>query len=253
MITLGIFGDSFAAEWPLDEFGGDSWPLKIAKIYNSQNFAKAGSSLEYSIDLFEKNHRKFDKVLFVATFHPRVYYPTTLQRKGSNISDSCLFWVSSEQCREFLKLYEDSDKTISKMQFLFDTIDSDQNQTFLNIQYGAMLRYILSIRHDTILLPGCGFYKDTGFWQSQGYSWDLSNIYSYETHAINLTDEERWMQDKRPNHLSIENHAWVLEHIIGRLNNKFIDWSPVDSYYFKSKEDIKKYFAYKVSSSGFSW
>lgn len=63
-MKLGVFGDSYA------DFGNDinriAWPALVKKGLNCEAhfFAKAGSSLFYSYELFLKHYKKFDTIIF---------------------------------------------------------------------------------------------------------------------------------------------------------------------------------------------
>lgn len=66
-LNIGVFGDSFA--WSDSE---DAWVNLLKKEYDTiQYFAKPGSSLWYSFNLFLKNHNNFNTIIFCYTHYNR--------------------------------------------------------------------------------------------------------------------------------------------------------------------------------------
>lgn len=132
--TLAIYGDSYADDkcYYLDDNGdfkskwefwshiGPSYVELLENHFEVHRFARCGSSLEYSLNIFEKNHKDFDHVIFCATesgrfeirrdqfnFGPalddtyHVYGPSFI-----GIHERKLKWVSFKE-RRFLKSLKD--------------------------------------------------------------------------------------------------------------------------------------------------
>ena len=76
MKTLGIFGCSFAADC-FPSFPERSWVdfIRETNLYEVTNFAKVGTILWYSYDMFLKQHHKFDKIIVVTTTPHRLTVP----------------------------------------------------------------------------------------------------------------------------------------------------------------------------------
>ena len=76
---IAIFGDSFAAnevgdriDDPLRVEQGFSWSNELAKTHTVTNFARPGTGLYWSYNLFLDNYKEFDKIVFVASTNKRI-------------------------------------------------------------------------------------------------------------------------------------------------------------------------------------
>ena len=67
---IGYFGDSFIDVVSRDE---PSWPLIVSDLLNTKGdyFGKSGTSQWYSYELFLKNYKKYDVIVFCHTAHSR--------------------------------------------------------------------------------------------------------------------------------------------------------------------------------------
>jgi len=83
-MNLGIFADSFGKVRDIVKNPTKSWTVLLENNFNVTNFAKSGSSLYYSYDLFLKYHTTFDKVIFVATVPGRLNLPANRLRNLIN-------------------------------------------------------------------------------------------------------------------------------------------------------------------------
>ena len=224
---IGIFGDSFG-----HDSGKDSWPffLKLLLDENIENHAVAASSLQFSINLFLKNHSKYDKVIFLTTNIPRLTLP--VKCKSRNELPDRIFdqWAGLGQIEYALENYSSENNLLEKIFDYTVWISGDSSQNvYHNIMYNAFIVYIKSIRPDVILIPcfptnGFDYYKEIG------YTWSLYDISSHELQK--LKSKNFLENDTRLNHLSEENNRWLANHVRLRLIGNFRDWNPDNSFQY---------------------
>ena len=108
MTKLAIFGDSYAAECDKSFYGAEySWPYLIKNHYGVENFARPGSNLEFSIDRLIKNHEKFDRVVFLTTSHPRIFYPFKCVTKQDVFFKDYYFFTHSNEVEALMEVFKD--------------------------------------------------------------------------------------------------------------------------------------------------
>jgi len=73
-MKVAIFGDSFAYHM-CDENKSLAWWQILAKDFDITNYGEPGSCLYYSIELFQKHHQLYDKVIFCTTSAGRIMIP----------------------------------------------------------------------------------------------------------------------------------------------------------------------------------
>lgn len=68
-MKIAIFGDSWAdpCDWTIEPISWTKLLTKKDKNYKITNFAKSGTSLWWSYELFLKNYKNFDVIIFVCT------------------------------------------------------------------------------------------------------------------------------------------------------------------------------------------
>lgn len=78
--TLGIFGDSYAADYhghriqdPDQKYVDKAWVNMFKNDYTVSVYAKSGSSIYYSYKLFMENHMKHDNIIFIVSGHARYH------------------------------------------------------------------------------------------------------------------------------------------------------------------------------------
>ena len=233
---IGIFGDSFAAQ-----SHETTWPsfLKLLINDNVETHAVAASSLQFSIDLFLKNHTKYDKIVFLTTHVPRLTLPVSCVSNADNSTVVFDQWAGLGQVEYALENYSADNKILEKLFDYFVWIAGDNSQQlYHDITYTALLVYIKSIRPDTILIPcfssnGFSYYKD------MGYTWSLCDISSFELQRLNINGFPP--NDPRSNHLSVENNKWLADHVASRLDGNFLNWNPTTSFQFTSVRELEEH------------
>jgi hypothetical protein len=73
-MRVAIFGDSFAHH-TCDENPSLAWWQILSKEFDITNYGEPGSCLYYSIELFQKHHQSYDKIIFCMTSSGRIMIP----------------------------------------------------------------------------------------------------------------------------------------------------------------------------------
>lgn len=73
-MKIAIFGDSFARHM-CDENKTLAWWQILANEFDVTNYGEPGSCFYYSIELFQKHHRSYDKVIFCMASAGRIMIP----------------------------------------------------------------------------------------------------------------------------------------------------------------------------------
>lgn len=79
-MKIGIYGDSYAAPAPHNDFqfiegmwDERSWTYLLKQEFEVVNFAKAGTCIWYSFEIFEKTFQEFDAIVFAWTDFMRMH------------------------------------------------------------------------------------------------------------------------------------------------------------------------------------
>jgi hypothetical protein len=73
-MRVAIFGDSFARHM-CDENKTLAWWQILANDFDITNYGEPGSCLYYSVELFQKHHKSYDKIIFCMTSPGRIIIP----------------------------------------------------------------------------------------------------------------------------------------------------------------------------------
>ena len=72
-MRIAVFGDSFASHELDNDSIGKSWIDVVSENHELVNFGASGSCFQYSYELFLKEHKNFDTVIFFVTDYHRRY------------------------------------------------------------------------------------------------------------------------------------------------------------------------------------
>lgn len=198
-MKVGIFGDSFAA----NRIGNDtkSWVDIIAEKYKVTNYAQAGTSLFYSISLFEQYQHTFDKVIFVVTSPGRIlldnFNNKSLSISGLGHSESLI-----SRTTDLVEL-----KTLHAVCDYYLYV---QNYNFEKYVHRLMTEQIKRTRPDTVLIPAGDKLDDIFVGAS---------MCDIETKENNAWGGERVI-DTRHCHMTAENNAIFAIKVEEWLNGK---------------------------------
>lgn len=232
---IGIFGDSFAAQ-----SNEKSWVYILKSLMNAEieNHAMAASSLQYSIDLFLKNHSKYDKIVFLTTHVPRLTLTIDCVSKTESSNLLLTHWAGLGQVEYALNGYTSANNMIDKIFDYFVWIAGDASQQiYHDITYNAYLSYIKSIRPDVILVP-CFSTNKSDYYKEIGYTWSLCDISLHELQSLKIKGFPA--DETRMNHLSISNNQWFARHVAERFAGNFLNWDPANSFQFSSTTELEE-------------
>ena len=215
MKTLGIFGCSFAADC-FPSFPERSWVdfIRDTNLYEVTNFAKVGTSLWYSYDMFLKQHHKFDKIIVVTTTPHRLTVP----------EESSLSIYKHQHYNQICQRYEIS-VGVEKTQFklLKDYFDMVHNFEKEENHHMLMTKHINDVRPDAIVYAGSSLDPDqftllnASIWESKMMGNDIIRTgkltYSSRLHKIGMFDHRKC-------HLVEENNKVVSDMFLARLRGE---------------------------------
>ena len=199
-MKIGIFGDSYAAN--RIENDTKSWVDIIAEKYEVTNYASAGTSLFYSMSIFEQYQHRFDKVIFVVTSPGRLLL--------DNANNRSLSIAGLRDCET--KIENTSNPFELKiLHAVRDYYIYVQNYNFNKYVHRLMIEKIKRIRPDTVLIPASLEKFDDIFSGAsmcdielkENNAWGIGGIIDYrhchmtaENNAIFATKVEEWLNGK---------------------------------------------------------
>jgi hypothetical protein len=242
MKELALFGDSFAES--CDDFKHTvmhrGWAKQLMIMYgnNMDNFAIAGSSLEFSVQNFLENHEQYKKIVFVTTWLHRLHIPIEFRTSGNNqTSYTVNHWASYDQCEHmenyFVMESADQKQTLKAVKDYFMYITTSvHEEKYALLRHRSLIDLVKKIRPDAIIIPGC----DYGLIDE--YTWGLKTISEHEVSLV--TKPQPTPIDIRHNHMTPVSNSWVLEHVLGRLAGNFIELDLAKIPQFNSWDELVK-------------
>jgi len=212
-MKIAIFGDSFAdclwfSKLKIQPQNGPGWPELLAEQYDVINFAKGGTSLYYSYDLFCKHHSQFDRVIFVSSAAERfaVHLPE------SNDVFHIVPGTDLNQRMSELYHYKTDLRIIQAVEdYISYVLDTEKERIFGKL----MIDDICRIRSDVLLLPAF-WIKDNHLIPLDHFSSMEQQYYKLSKDTINLNN----LTDLRKCHLTDENNQMVYQKIVDSINKK---------------------------------
>lgn len=245
MNNFFIFGDSYSLEHKSEKSNEDfsyCWPNKLRSNfeneYNFKNFSLQGTGPYYSLKLFDEISNKLNKndiVIFVVSDLYRFMYsnlPSEFDKYSNNImcnmNDFKPYHIGSDLDtshhlnQKFLSFYEMHKENI---EFFYDMFFKNLKPSSLFLMLSSMFK---TIAENKKLLKFIIFFKRTSY--NKNY---MSYYVKNSKHFFSFFTELDWISsdeyvdkcrisgghDKRPNHLSIENHEIMFENILSIIDN----------------------------------
>jgi hypothetical protein len=214
---LAIYGDSYAREasWPserpFDDKLAEVWvhDESLRELYDVENHAVQGSDFVYSYKKFQDSHKRYDKVIFVATSPYRHHFyieDTPYFISGPKMSDTQVEWM-----------FTDLDETVRRHAPQYKKIVTSLNSHYLytlqDCIYEAgqakLIEEMQKIRPDMIVIFAFynRYFKESDF--------HLSLVSDMENRSLSI-DIMKY-KDCRPAHMTIENNLVLLEYVKKRL------------------------------------
>jgi len=216
-----IFGDSYAdPNWDKESFEHETWYEMLAKQYEYNNFAKAGTGPHYSMKEFYRRYKQFDKedlIIWVLSGEDRIQFHLPKKYRTNEHTDTMLvhdsYWDFKNQemkCNDYFdpSFYQSHKDQMSYTMKTFEreVINSNKkNESFL---------YTISRIHKCKIYI---FFLD----YDNSYMKDVFNDELFYIHPMALQDiskneyrnpgEPFHEDNKRNNHLSEENHKVMHE------------------------------------------
>lgn len=212
-LKIGIFGDSFASLRFENENPTLDWVSHLAQKYNVLNFAKPGTSVYYSVKLFLKNFKEFDKTIFIVTHSSRLTLPERsyfLDSRG-NVVD-CLTPRSAQELLKDCKRENDCKILKSVLDYYTYIEDIDFN----NYISSLMVNNLKEMHNELLLI----------------YYEDLIKVHKMENDFFQLDDKfYTHYIDFRNCHLSKDNNNILFE--------KVDEWIKTSRFKFSINDFVK--------------
>jgi len=200
-MKIGIFGDSYASN--VENNSTLSWVDLLQEKYTVVNHASSGTSLFFSLMLFEKYQDNFDKIIFVVTCPGRILLDNT-----SCLDSDARSITGLRNCEYKIATLKLSQKEMTVYNAVKDYFLYVQNSQFDSYVHNLMVEEIKRKRPDAILIPS---FRDS----FNGVTVSMRDIQQKED-GMNYIQE-----DKRHCHMSENNNkifaAKVEEWLHGKL------------------------------------
>lgn len=229
-MKIGLFGDSYAC-LTLDK--GEAWfeSKEILDFYTIESYAKKGSDITWSYNLFLKNHSKYKKNIFIVTESTRHSFVV-----GSHIlhvSNVDTIDHISEQIKDFkIRNILQSLKTHYLYSLPLEVYD---------FGLAGMVERIKEIRPDTIIVYGFFNHSVEKITHSNFY---LSQVSMMELNHFGINFDQMkklGTGEGRSAHMTKENNIVFAKYIKDRLDGGNVPIS-LDNFVIPHKDDVKKYF-----------
>jgi len=176
-MNIGIFGDSYASNTA--DNPTLSWVDWLRTKYTVTNYAVSGTSLFFSLMLFEKNQADFDRIIFVVTCPGRI-----LLDDSSCLGSGARSITGLRNCEYKINTLDLSKEELTVYNAVKDYFLYVQNSQFDSYVHNLMVEEIKRKRPDVILIPS---FKDS----FNGVSVSMRDIQEKEDGMIYVQEDTR--------------------------------------------------------------
>jgi hypothetical protein len=234
-MRIAIFGDSWAKQLrQADRLNlTPAWWEILAEKYSLENFGLSGSSTYFSYDNFEKVHRNFDKIIFIASTPGRLTLEDDMQLKCNLLGDlrrhQVTHLLDAENTLEFIKKVDPNnthDITILEAIIGYYSYVMNKNeQQLINRVYQEMVSYV---RPDALVVESFKSLYNISQFESSHWKIDISSLF------------QNGYSEIRKCHMSAENNAMFANKIDTWINTGKFNLSEKD--YVTPSDPWEKYF-----------
>jgi hypothetical protein len=150
-MKVGVFGDSYASN--VEGNSTLSWVELLGKKYNVTNYSSSGTSLFFSMQLFEEYQAKYDKIIFLVTCPGRILLDET-----SCVNQGARSITGLRNCEYKIDSLDLSQEDLTVYNAVKDYFLYVQNAEYDSYVHNLMVEEIKRKRPDTILIPS---FKDS--------------------------------------------------------------------------------------------
>ena len=213
-MKIAIFGDSFAdcmwfSRLKIQPQNGPGWPELLAEKYDVTNYARGGTGLYYSYDLFCKHHEMYDTVIFVSSAPHR--FAVHLPESNDTFHIVPGSGTTKQKMAEFHRYKADLRVIQAADDYVSYVLDTERENIFGKLMIDDVCRR----RSDALLLPA--------FWILDNPLIPLSHFSSMEQQYYKLSQDavaSRNLTDLRKCHLTDENNQMVYQKVMNAINEK---------------------------------
>jgi hypothetical protein len=229
-MKIGLFGDSYAC---LSIGNGTAWFENniVTEKYQIDSYAKKGSDITWSYNLFLKNHSRYKKNIFIVTESTR--HSFVVGRHVLHVSNIDTIDYISNQITDF--------KVNAVLQSLKNHYLYSMSTDIYDFGLAGIVEKIKEIRPDTVIVYG--FYNQS-IEKITGSTFHLSQVSLMELSSFGIDFESMKKQgtpEGRSAHMTNENNEIFAQYIRNRLDG---DHSSIElsNFIIPNAVDIKKYF-----------
>lgn len=228
-MKIAIFGDSYAAKGCPTSVPNE-WATLLSKKNNNykiQNFAKCGTSLWWSYDLFLNNYKNFDLIIFVITRFGRL--PLVIDGSGVGAAPSAINKLNYETNKHHIKLL-----TTARDYYIY--LQNDKQDLFL---HKKIVEELVKVNDKKIILIPI----------DDSIPIEFQKIFKHTLHDItqleiktNFKKNTKFIMETehRSNHMSIENNI-ILAEKLHQVIQGTCDSISIDDFTFIKYSNPEKY------------
>lgn len=217
---IGVFGDSFT-NLKSEENPTPTWVDILNEKYDVTNFGLTSSNLYYSVNEFIKNHKNFDKIIFVATAPGRLQIADwiTVNKEHKYIAgiNSAKYVLKRSIIRRPISFTDDIKLAYQAAIDYYLYLDDFRINNFIQ---QLMIDKVKELRPDSILIPT----NISSFGEPRSMNVKtLVDIYMKENIAWEEKEFNDQKKDIRNCHITAENNV-----ILAKQVEEWLNGSPVE-------------------------
>lgn len=231
---IGIFGDSYAAEWDT-RIASYAWVNQLKRAYPQVDvWADGGASFAWAYRHFLHNHLRYDRVIFMVTSGARIYMEVPYMQQKSDVPRVKRHWAGPEDLANIKASgygYSEAQLKFIEQYFVYMGTEP-QNSQMEYVMIAAAVKNIRALRPDALIIPCFDQFKRSG-------DLDLIAPYTWSMESISLTEWEHRGWDRRPNHMTPRSHNWFVQHIRAWIDqNTYMPWEKGLTAHFDTEQDM---------------
>ena len=220
MNSIGIYGDSWADPNHGHDYNPSLANAAWCRRLNANIYAKGGSSIYFSYQLFMQTHERYEKVIFVATNPGRWHLPIKAEGQEFHLNAlGTVKWFREQGYKKSnLTMTIELDSQLRALeQFYLELLDFDTDQNICSL----MIERIMSVRPDTVLVMShsAGWFNDWSLLDKYYIPMCESFGIEYKNKAINNHGVMPYLEKNLVCHMTAETNKIVYNHMLHRLQH----------------------------------
>ena len=223
MNSIGIYGDSWADPNHGHDYNPSLANAAWCRRLNANIYAKGGSSIYFSYQLFMQTHERYEKVIFVATNPGRWHLPIKAEGQEFHLNAlGTVKWFREQGYKKSnLTMTIELDSQLRALeQFYLELLDFDTDQNICSL----MIERIMAVRPDTVLVMShsTGWFNDWSLLDKYYMPMCESFGVEYKNKVISNYGVMPHTEKNLVCHMTAETNEIVYNHMLDRL--KYGTW-----------------------------